>query len=243
MVIKEAIMEKMRLNKFLSEAGVASRRKADELILEGRIEVNGKVVNQLGFKIDPEKDEITFDGEPVKLKNFVYYLFHKPAGYITSLKDEKGRKTIFDIIKVKERVFPVGRLDRDTTGVLILTNDGDFANFLMHPKNKIPREYIATLDKPFEEPLTKLKKVHLEDGIVNVDSVEFIDSTRRKLKLILREGRNRVVKRIFGKFGYSVKALHRSSYAGFRVDKIPVGKLIKISPSEIKRIYTKYDEN
>lgn len=241
--IREVAMEKMRLNKFLSEAGIASRRKADELIFEGRIEVNGKVVNQLGFKIDPEKDEVTFDGEPVKLKKFIYYLFHKPAGYITSLRDEKGRKTIFDIIKVKERVFPIGRLDRDTTGVLILTNDGDFANFLMHPKNKIPREYIATLDKPFEEPLTKLKKVHLDDGPVNVDSIEFLNASRRKLKLILREGRNRVVKRIFAKFGYSVKALHRSSYAGFRVDKIPVGKLVPISPSEIKRIYNKYDEN
>jgi len=161
-------MERMRLNKFLSEAGIASRRKADELILEGRIEVNGKVVNQLGFRIDPKKDEVTFDGEPVKMQKYVYYLFHKPAGFITSHKDEKGRKTIFDIIKIKERVFPVGRLDRDTTGVLILTNDGDFANFLMHPKNKIPREYIATLDKPFDEPFTKLKKVNLEDGPVNI---------------------------------------------------------------------------
>ncbi len=240
---REVAMEKMRLNKFLAEAGVASRRKADELILEGRIEVNGKVVNKFGLKIDPEKDKVTFDGEPVKLRKFVYYLFHKPAGYITSLKDEKGRKTIFDIIRTKERIFPVGRLDRDTTGVLILTNDGDFANFLMHPKNQIPREYIATLDKPFEEPLQKLKKVHLEDGVVNIDSIEFLDSSRRKLKIILKEGRNRVVKRIFAKFGYSIKALHRSSYAGFRVDKIPVGALVKISPSEIKRIYNKYDEN
>lgn len=240
---KEEAMEKMRLNKFLSEAGVASRRKADELIKEGRIEVNGKVVTDFGVKVDPEKDIVTFDGEIVKFKKFVYYLFHKPAGYITTLKDEKGRKTIFDIIKVKERVFPVGRLDRDTTGVLILTNDGNFANYLMHPKNRIPREYIATLDKPFDEPLNKLKKVHLEDGVVHIDSVEFVDSSKRKLKLILREGRNRVVKRIFSKFGYSVKALHRSSYAGFRVDKIPVGSLIKISPAEIKKVYKKYDEN
>lgn len=190
-------MEKMRLNKFLAEAGVASRRKADELIKQGRIEVNGKVVTEFGVKVDPEKDIVTFDGEPVKFQKFVYYLFHKPAGYITTLKDEKGRKTIFDLIKVKQRVFPIGRLDRDTTGVLLLTNDGNFANFLMHPRNKIPREYIATLDKPFEEPLTKLKKVRLEDGIVNVDSVEFLDDSKRKLKLILREGRNRVVKRIF----------------------------------------------
>lgn len=240
---KMETMGKMRLNKFLSEAGVASRRKADELIKEGRIEINGKVVTELGSKIDPEKDIVTFDGEIVKLQKFVYYLFHKPAGYITSLKDEKGRKTIFDIIKIKQRVFPVGRLDRDTTGVLILTNDGNFANFLMHPKNKIPREYIATLDKPFDEPLLKLKKVHLEDGIVNVESVEFVDSSKRKLKLTLREGRNRVVKRIFLKLGYHVKALHRVSFAGFRVDKIPVGHLIPISLAEIKRIYNKYDAN
>lgn len=236
-------MEKMRLNKFLAEAGVASRRKADELIKQGRIEVNGKVVTEFGVKVDPEKDIVTFDGEPVKFQKFVYYLFHKPAGYITTLKDEKGRKTIFDLIKVKQRVFPIGRLDRDTTGVLLLTNDGNFANFLMHPRNKIPREYIATLDKPFEEPLTKLKKVRLEDGIVNVDSVEFLDDSKRKLKLILREGRNRVVKRIFSKFGYSVKALHRSSYAGFRVDKIPVGSIIQIPSKEIKKVYKQYGQN
>lgn len=236
-------MEKMRLNKFLAEAGVASRRKADELIKQGRIEVNGKVVTEFGVRVDPEKDIVTFDGEPVKFQKFVYYLFHKPAGYITTLKDEKGRKTIFDIIKVKQRVFPIGRLDRDTTGVLLLTNDGNFANFLMHPRNKIPREYIATLDKPFEEPLTKLKKVRLEDGIVNIDSVEFLDESKRKLKLILREGRNRVVKRIFSKFGYSVKALHRSSYAGFRVDKIPVGSLVQISTEEIKKVYKQYGQN
>lgn len=237
------VMEKMRLNKFLAESGVASRRKADELIKEGRIEVNGKVITELGVKIDPNKDLVTFDGELIKFQKFVYYLFHKPAGYITTLKDEKGRKTIFDIIKVKQRVFPIGRLDRDTTGVLILTNDGDFANFLMHPKNRIEREYIATLDKPFEEPLTKLKKVHLEDGVVHIESVEFIDSSRRKLKLVLREGRNRIVKRIFSKFGYSVKALHRTNYAGFRVDKIPVGRLVEISPIEIKKVYKKYAEN
>lgn len=236
-------MEKIRLNKFLAETGVSSRRGADLLIKEGRIQVNGKTITELGFKIDPQKDKVTFDGEAVKPKKFVYYLFHKPAGFITTLKDEKGRKTIFDILKIKERVFPVGRLDRDTTGVLILTNDGDFANYLMHPKNKIPREYIATLDKPFEEPIHKLKVVHLEDGPVHIDSVDLVGSNKRKLKLILREGRNRVVKRIFSKYGYSVVALHRSSYAGFRVDNIPVGKYIKIPPAEIKRIYTKYDEN
>lgn len=241
---KEATtMEKMRLNKFLSEAGIASRRKADELIKEGRIEVNGKIVTELGLKIDPKKDVVSFDGEIVKLKKFVYYLFHKPAGYITTMKDEKGRKTIFDIIKLPYRVFPVGRLDRDTTGALILTNDGDFANFLMHPKNRIQREYIATLDKPFDDSLTKLKKVRLEDGVVTVDTIEFVDLSKRKLKLILHEGRNRVVKRIFSKFGYNVKALHRLSFAGFRVEKIPVGHLVPISTAEIKRIYNKYDAN
>ncbi len=239
----EVKMGKVRLNKFLSEAGVASRRKADELIKEGRIALNGRVVTELGVKIDPEKDVVTFDGEPVKFRKFVYYLFHKPAGYITSLKDEKGRKTIFDVFKVKERVFPIGRLDRDTTGVLILTNDGDFANFLMHPKNKIPREYIATLDRALEIPLTKFKKIYLDDGPVTVDSIEFIDNSKRKLKIVLSEGRNRVVKRIFAKYGYNVKTLHRASYAGFRVDKIPVGKYVSISPAEIKRIYKKYDEN
>ena len=244
MVLKREItMEKMRLNKFLSEAGIASRRKADDLIKEGRIEVNGSVVTELGLKIDPAKDIVKYDGEVVKFKKYVYYLFHKPAGYITTFKDERGRKTIFDLIKINQRVFPVGRLDRDTTGVMILTNDGNFANFLMHPKNKIPREYVVTLDKQFVEPLNKLKKVNLEDGPVYVDSIEFLDFSKRKLKILLHEGRNRVVKRIFSKFGYTVKALHRKSFAGFNVDKIPVGKLVKIQPAEIKRIYKQYDEN
>lgn len=237
-------MAKIRLNKFLSESGIASRRKADELIEQGRIIVNGKVVNKLGIKVDPDVDEIYCDGERVRIKSHVYYLFHKPAGYITTLKDEKGRKTIFDIFRVPQKVFTVGRLDRDTTGVLILTNDGDFANFLMHPKHKIPREYLVKLDKPLtDNVIRQLKKVHLSDGIVEIDKFEIIDQNKQKIKILLHEGRNRVVKRIFAKFNYRVTALHRISYGGFTVDHIPVGKWIKIPASEIKKIMKKYECN
>lgn len=235
-------MALMRLNKFLSEAGITSRRNADNLIKEGRIQVNNKIVTELGFKIDPNKDKVYFDGELIKPPKFVYYIFHKPAGYITTLKDEKKRKTIFDLIKLPYRVFPVGRLDRDTTGVLLLTNDGDFANFLTHPKNKILREYIATLDKPLPETLIKsLKIINLSDGPVKIDSVAYADKSKKKIQIALREGRNRIVKRIFAKLGFQVKALHRISYAGFRVNNIPLGKLVQIPESEIKKVYSKHE--
>ncbi len=235
-------MEKTRLNKFLSWAGASSRRNADKLIEQGRIIVNGKVVRDFGYKIDPEKDVVMLDGERVKPKSHVYYLFHKPAGYITSLKDERGRKTIFEIFRVPQRVFPVGRLDRDTTGVLLLTNDGDFANFMMHPKNKIPREYLVKLDKPLTENIIRqLKKVHLSDGVVEVEELTILDQNKQKVKILLREGRNRVVKRIFAKFNYKVIALHRISYASFTVAHIPVGKWVKIPVSEIKNAIKRYE--
>ncbi len=233
----------VRLNKYLSEAGVCSRRTADELIKEGRVQVNGKKVSELGIKINPAQDSIFVDGEGIKKTKPVYYLFHKPAGYITTLKDEKKRKTIFDILKIKQRVFPIGRLDRDTTGVLLLTNDGDFANLLTHPKNKIPREYIVTLDREASASrLDGLKKVDLEDGPVRIEGININKSNPFRVKITLQEGRNRVVKRIFAKLGYDVKKLHRSSYAGFTLEELPVGAVKKIHFSKIDEIIKCYEK-
>lgn len=232
----------VRLNKYLSEAGVCSRRAADELIKEGRIQVNGKRVTELGKKVSPS-DLISVDGEYIRKVKPVYYLFHKPAGYITTVKDERNRKTIFDIIKIRQRVFPIGRLDRDTTGVLLLTNDGDFANLLTHPRNRVPREYIATLDKEvLSFRLENLKKVELEDGDVRIEKIFILKSNPFKVKIVLQEGRNRVVKRIFTKLGYEVNKLHRSNYAGFTIEGLPLGAVKKIHYSKIEEIIKRYEK-
>ena len=143
--------ELIRLNKYLAMCGVASRRKADELIQQGRVEVNGKVITQLGVKINPQKDIVTVDGKPVKPEEkLVYIVLNKPKDCITTVKDEKGRRTVLDLVKVKQRIFPVGRLDRNTTGVLLLTNDGELAYRLMHPKYKVEKAYKVEIDKPIK---------------------------------------------------------------------------------------------
>lgn len=234
----------VRLNKYLSEAGVCSRRAADELIKEGRIQVNGKRVTELGKKVSPSVDLISVDGEYIRKVKPVYYLFHKPAGYITTANDEKNRKTIFDIIKIKQRVFPIGRLDRDTTGVLLLTNDGDFANLLTHPKNRVPREYIATLNKEVgTSRLDGITNVELEDGVVRIEKIHVLKSNPQKVKIVLQEGRNRVVKRIFTKLGYEVKKLHRTNYAGFTIEGLPLGVVKKIHYSKIEEIIKRYEKH
>ncbi|HSD64909.1 MAG TPA: pseudouridine synthase, partial [Ignavibacteriaceae bacterium] len=137
----------MRLNKFIAESGITSRRKAEELILQGRISVNKKTVTDLAYNVNPEHDKITLDGERIKNRKHQYYLLNKPRGVVTTTNDEKDRKTVVDLIRTNERIYPVGRLDYDTTGVLFLTNDGDFAQQLTHPGNKIPREYEVKLNK------------------------------------------------------------------------------------------------
>ncbi len=139
-----------RLNKFIADSGITSRRKAEELILQGRVTVNNKTIVQLAFNIDVENDEVTVDGEKIKPAEHVYYLLNKPRGVVTTTDDEKKRMTVTDIIKSKQKIFPIGRLDFNTTGVLILTNDGDFAQKLIHPKNNIIREYEVKLDKELE---------------------------------------------------------------------------------------------
>ena len=150
---------KARLNKFLSESGVASRRKSEEFILEGRVTVNGKTVTELSFIVDEENDIVKVDGERLKPEKKVYFVLNKPKGYVTTTDDDKNRKTVTELVKSNQKIFPVGRLDYDTTGVLILTNDGDFTNFITHPSNRVPREYYVTLNKELrEEDRQKLMK-------------------------------------------------------------------------------------
>ena len=148
-----------RLNKYIAGSGITSRRKSEEYILQGRVTVNNKVVKELAYKVNSEQDSVMLDGEKITPRKHIYFLLNKPAGVITSTDDEKKRRTVVDLIKVNEKIFPVGRLDYNTTGVLLLTNDGEFSNLLTHPRNKVPKEYEVKLDKPLSnEDIEKLLK-------------------------------------------------------------------------------------
>lgn len=232
--------ETLRLNRFLAMAGVASRRKSDELILSGVVRVNGKVVTELGTKVDPETDRVTVNGKPVALvEKKIYILMNKPKDAITTMSDEKGRTTVMDYLKTKYRVFPVGRLDRNTTGVLLFTNDGDFANALLHPRNEIEKMYRVTLDKQItDEDLKKLQKgVELQDGVAKARSADIIEGSKRKKVLItLTEGRNREVRRMFEALGYDVKQLDRVSFAGLTPLGVPRGKWRFLTNLEVKQL-------
>jgi len=230
---------KIRLNKFISECGIASRRKSDELIEQGRVEVNGKIIMDFGIKVDPDADEILVDGEKIHQQRKVYFLLNKPRRVITSTADEKQRKIVVDLIKTNFKIFPVGRLDYDTTGALILTNDGEFTNKLLHPKNKFPRVYIAALDKPLEkEHREKLQKgVYIEGGRGKFDKIRFTSKTSYSIvEVTVSEGRNHFVKNMFSKFGYNVKKLHRSSYAGLSADALNPGQYIKLEKEDVYKL-------
>jgi pseudouridine synthase len=215
---KEFHQGPIRLNRFLAMAGVGSRRKNDALILSGEVTVNGRVVRELGLRVRPGKDRINVGGKIIGLaEKPVYILFNKPKDTITTMSDEKGRTTVMSFVRLKRRVFPVGRLDRNTTGVLLFTNDGDLANALIHPAREIEKIYRVTIDRQISrEDLDELRNgVKLSDGAAKPRSVEIIDgSGRKKILLSIHEGRNHEIKRIFQVLGYDVKQLDRVSFAG-----------------------------
>lgn len=232
----------MRLNKFIADSGITSRRKAEELILQGRISVNDETITDLSFNINPEQDKITFDGEKIKIRKHLYYLVNKPRGIVTTTDDEKDRKTVVDLIKTNERIYPVGRLDYDTTGVLFLTNDGDFAQLLTHPGNNVPREYEVKLNKSLTpEDQEKLLKGIFIKGIkgkfLKVNPIKKNDFSF--VKVIAVEGRNHFVKIMFGSLGYKVISLNRISYAGIKAD-IGKGDYRKLTFAEINNIQKRY---
>lgn len=230
----------VRLNKFIASAGVASRRKADKLIQEGKVKVNGKVVVELGVKIDPEKDKVIVNGKQATiLDEPVYILFNKPKDCITTASDERGRMTVLDYVRVKQRVFPIGRLDRNTTGVLLFTNDGEFANHLMHPKFEIEKAYKVTLKEPLKrEDAIKLSEgIRLSDGVTSPAQVFFIPGSKNKqVGIIIHEGRNRQVHRMFEALGYEVSKLDRVSYAGLTYEGLPRGKWRFLTQKEILKL-------
>lgn len=228
----------MRLNKYVAHCGICSRRQAAEYIKEGLVTVNGEIVSQPGYQIEAG-DKVTFRGAPIKPEEkLVYILMNKPRKVITTVKDDRGRRTVIDLIqsKVKERIFPVGRLDMDTTGLLLLTNDGHLADKLMHPRNNITKSYQAELDRPFApEDLQKLRKgLVLEDGPINVDSANYIKGKgKNEIAVELHSGRNRIVRRIFEHLGYKVNRLDRVYLAGLTKKDLPRGYFRHLSEREI----------
>lgn len=232
----------MRLNKFIADSGIASRRKAENFILEGRVTVNGVTVIDLGHKIDPDNDIIDVDGEVIRPKRHVYFLMNKPKGVVTTTADEKKRNTVLDLVKIKEKIYPVGRLDYNTTGVLFLTNDGDFSYFLTHPKNNVPRVYEVKLDKPLmdKDRESLLSGVFIEGVRGRFEQVKFAKKNDKSfVEVVGLEGRNHFVKNMFGVLGYTVLSLNRKSYAGVEAD-IPVGTYRPLTKNEVESIIKRY---
>ncbi len=232
-----------RLQKVLAEAGIASRRKCEEIIAAGRVQVNGETVNTLGVKVDPSQDEITVDGRPVNLERKVYLMLHKPKGVITSAADPAGRKVVGDYLPgIKERVYPIGRLDYDTEGLLLLTNDGDFANLLTHPRHHVPRTYLATVKgTPHGSLLEKLQNgVELEDGMTAPAEVDYHDVNPEKnesvIKITIYEGRNRQVRRMFDAISFPVIRLKRVQFGPLTLGGLPRGKYRLLAPDEVKEL-------
>jgi 23S rRNA pseudouridine2605 synthase len=231
-----------RLQKVIAHAGFASRRKAEEMILEGKVKVNGKVVKELGVKVSPS-DRVEVEGIPVEKEEPVYFLFYKPRGVISSVNDEKGRKAVTDYFsEIKQRIYPVGRLDYDTSGVLLLTNDGEFANLLMHPRNGIEKEYIAKIKGiPTRENLKSLERgIHLEDGKTAPARVKLISADNKKgtaiVQLTIHEGRNRQVRRMFEAIGHPVLKLRREKYAFLTLHGLKSGDARELTAHEIKQL-------
>jgi len=223
-----------RVQKILSRHGFCSRRKAEELIKEGRVKVNDKII-KLGDKA-VEEDKITIDGKILKKKQRIYIKFHKPVGYVTSLKD-RHEKTIMKLIKIRERVFPIGRLDKNTSGLLLLTNDGDFANKIMHPRYEIKKTYLVGLYKDIDE--SKLKQ--LEKGVVLKDGKTSPAKTKQHheklVEITIHEGKNRIIRRMFKKIGYQVKFLKRIKIGNMNLGKLEEGKLKFLKKSELNKIF------
>ena len=235
-----------RLQKILSQAGVASRRAAEKMILDGRVTVNGEVVTALGVKTDLAADKIAVDGKPVRgMEQHVYYLLNKPKGYVSTAKDERGRRTVLDLLpEGEERIYPVGRLDNNTEGLLLLTNDGALMNALLHPKFEIYKTYIARVRGiPDSEALEKLRSgVMLTDGMTAPAEARMleIDAARNmaRVEISIHEGRNRQVRRMFEVIGHEVDALKRIEFAGLTLSGVPRGSHRALTDAEIKALCT-----
>lgn len=231
--------DKIRLNRYISNSGVCSRREADELIKMGLVTVNGTVVTEMGHKVS-RKDVVKYDGKTLRAEKPVYILMNKPKGFLTTTKDPQDRNTVMQIIaeSVKERVYPVGRLDRNTTGLLLLTNDGELADKLMHPSHNVKKIYKVDLDKPLTKAdFEKIKKgVHLEEGKAIVDDLAMVSPDNKTIGIEIHIGWNRVIRRIFESLGYEVVKLDRSVYAGLDKKDLSRGHWRHLTREEVVRL-------
>lgn len=232
-----------RLQKVIAQTGYCSRRKAEELIQKGKVKINGKIVTEMGIKVNYD-DDIIVEGNGLDLKqDKVYYIINKPRGIIASTSDEKNRKTVVDLIGDQKRIYPVGRLDYDTTGVLLLTNDGELTNLLIHPKNNIEKLYIAKIRGiPTKEELQKLSRGVIIDGRKTSKAKVKLKKINKKnnvslVELTIHEGRNHQVKKMFESIGYEVIKLKRERFSFLDVNDLKSGEYRELSPKEVKRLY------
>jgi 23S rRNA pseudouridine2605 synthase len=228
---------KMRLNRFIAHAGICSRREADTYIKAGSVTVNGKVVSEMGYQVS-FNDEVRFDGRLISSERKEYVLLNKPKNFLTTTSDDKGRRTVMELIAsaTKQRLFPVGRLDRNTTGLLLFTNDGELAARLTHPKYGVRKIYHVVLDKTLRvNHLQEIEKgITLEDGPVVADAISFIQgATKREVGIEIHSGKNRIVRRIFEHFGYEVTKLDRVSFAGLTKKDLPRGHFRHLTEKEV----------
>ena len=238
-------VEKIRLQKFLADSGIASRRKSEEYILDGRIKVNGSIVTELGTKVDPESDIVEFDDIKVNNDNkkYVYILLNKPIGVVTTAEDQFGRDTVLDLVKVKERVVPVGRLDMYTSGALVLTNDGDFVYKVTHPKHEIVKTYTVTV----KGIITKEETKALEEGVIIDEEYKTkpakvkilktdLEKDISRVEIKIHEGKNRQVRKMCDAIGRKVLALHRSKIGNLEVKDMKIGTWRYLSKKEVEEI-------
>ena len=236
-------MEEIRLQKYMADCGIASRRKSEELIKQGKVTVNGKVIKELGTKINPNIDIIEYDGTKMTFeKDYVYILLNKPIGYVTTVKDQFNRDSVLDLIKSNKRLVPVGRLDMYTSGALILTNDGEFVYKVTHPKHEIEKTYTVTLKGIItNETVENLKSgVKIEDYTTKPAKLKILKTDEEKnisrLEITIHEGKNRQVRKMCETVGYKVLALHRSKIAGIGVKDIELGKWRYLKDYEVEKI-------
>ena len=233
-----------RLQKYLANCGIASRRKCEEYILQGKVKVNGEIVTELGTKINPGKDKVEFEGKTVKESNKnVYILLNKPIGYVTTAEDQFGRDTVLNLVKVKERIVPVGRLDMYTSGALILTNDGDFVYKVTHPKHEIEKTYTVTVKGIVQKnEVEQLRQgVQIDDYTTKPAKVKILKTDVEKdisrLEITIHEGKNRQVRRMCEAVGRKVLALHRSKIGNIGVKDIELGKWRYLTEKEIQQLF------
>ena len=236
-------MEKIRLQKFLAECGIASRRKSEEYITDGRVKVNGKIETELGIKIDPEIDKVYFDGKLVKKNDEkVYILLNKPIGYVTTVKDQFNRKTVMDLVKINQKVVPVGRLDMYTSGALILTNDGDFVYKITHPKHEVEKTYNVTIKGDIlKDELNLLRDGVMIDGYKTKSAKvrilkKIINKNLTRIEVIIHEGRNRQIRKMFKSINKSVVALHRSKIGNICVNDMKIGTWRYLTIDEVNSL-------